>query len=91
MIKTLPITEIRANLTTFVDKAKRLLDEYVITVNGKPTAVLMSVEEYESLKETLEIMSDPGLISAIKEGEEDIRKGRVQDWENVKKELGWNV
>lgn len=91
MIKTLPITEARANLTTIVDKASRLLNEYVITVNGKPSAVLMSSKEYESLKEALEIMSDPGLMKAIKEGEEDIRKGSVQDWEEVKKELGWNV
>ena len=91
MTKTLPITEARANLTTLVHKANKLLDEYVITVNGKPAAVLMSAAEYESWKETNEILADPGLMKAIKEGEEDIKAGRVYDWEDVKKELKLDV
>ena len=91
MIKTLPITEARKELTTLVDKAKNRLDEYVITVNGKPAAVLMSHDEYESWKETEEILADPKLMADIKESEEDIKAGRVHDWEDVKKELGWDV
>lgn len=91
MIKTLPITDARKNLTKLVDKASKQLDEYVITVNGVPAAVLMSVSEYESWKETMEILSDPELMKAIKEGEEDIKKGRVYDWEKVKKELNLDV
>lgn len=91
MIKTLPITKARENLTTLVDKASKLLDEYIITVNGTPQAVLMSVSEYESWKETTEILSDPDLVRAIREGEEDVKKGRVYDWETVKKELKLDV
>lgn len=57
MTKTLPITEVRQNLTTLVNRANKLLDEYIITVKGKPAAVLMSAQEYESWKETNEILS----------------------------------
>ncbi len=88
MIQTLPITKARENLTTLVDKANRRLDEYIITVNGSPAAVLISAAEYESWKETNEIMADPGLLKAIKEGEKDVKAGRVYDWEDVKRELG---
>lgn len=88
MIKTLPITEAREKLTTLVDKINKLLDEYIITVNGKPAAVLMSVQEYESWKETTEIMSDPGLMKAIRQGEKEIDEGKGIPWEEVKKELG---
>lgn len=91
MIKTLPITEARENLSTLVNKAKRLLDEYIITVNGKPAAVLMSAEEYESWKETNEILGDPGLMKAIKEGEEDIKKGRYITLEQLKRDLKLDV
>lgn len=87
MIKTLPITKARDELPTLVDKASKLLDEYIITVNGSPAAVLMSVKEYESWKETTEIMSDPELMRAIKEGEKDIKDGKVYDWEEIKKGL----
>lgn len=91
MTRTLPITEARQKLTTLVDRVNRVLDEYIITVKGKPAAVLMSAQEYESWKETNEILSDASLMRAIKEGEEDIKKGRVYDWEDVKKELGIDV
>ncbi|MBI2086165.1 type II toxin-antitoxin system Phd/YefM family antitoxin [Candidatus Daviesbacteria bacterium] len=91
MIKTLPITKARENLTTLVDKANKLLDEYIITVNGSPAAVLMSAAEYESWKETMEIMSDPELMKAIKQGEEDIKKGKFVTFEQLKKDLKLNV
>lgn len=88
MIKTLPISKAREELTTLVDKANRLLDEYIITVNGSPAAVIMSAQEYESWKETTEILSDPELVKAIKQGEAEIERGEGIDWEVAKKELG---
>lgn len=91
MIKTLPITKAREELTTLVNRASKLLDEYIITVNGSPAAVLMSVAEYESWKETMEILSDPELVKAIKEGEEDFKKGRFITFEQLKKELKLDV
>lgn len=91
MIKTLPITKAREDLTQLVNNASKRLDEYVITVNGIPAAVLMSAAEFDSWKETTEILADPGLMKAIKEGERDIKAGRVYDWEDVKKELGLDV
>ena len=88
MTQTLPITKAREELTTLVNKASKNLSEFIITVNGVPAAVLISAAEYESWKETNEILADPGLMKAIKKGEEDVKKGRVYDWEDVKKELG---
>lgn len=91
MIKTLPITEARANLTNLVNRANKNLDEFIVTVNGKPAAVIMSAVEYESWKETNEIMLDPGLMEAIKEGEEDIKNGRYITFEQLKEDLNSNV
>lgn len=91
MIQTLPITKAREELTTLVENAKLRLDEYVITVHGTPAAVLMSAAEYDSLKETNEVLDNPQLMNAIKEGEEDVRLNRMHDWEEVKKELKIDV
>src|SRR3990167_587869 len=71
MTHTLPITKARKDLTKIVENARKKLDEYVITVNGSPAAVIISAEEYESWKETNEIMSDPKLVKAIKQGEKE--------------------
>lgn len=91
MIKTLPITEAREKLTTLVEKADKQLDEYVITVNGRPAAVLMSAAEYESWRETEEILADRELMKGIKEGEEDFKKGNYITFEQFKKELKSHV
>lgn len=91
MTKTLPITEARAKLPTLINRASKMLDEYVVTVNGKPAAVIMSAQEYEGWKETNEILADKRLMKAIKQGEKDLQAGRVSDWEDVKKELGIDV
>ncbi len=89
MTHTLPITKAREDLTKLVNNANKRLDEYVITVNGSPAAVLISAAEYESLKETLEIMSDPKLMKDIREGEKELNEGKGIPWDNVKKELGF--
>lgn len=90
MTRTLPITEARINLPTLVDNAKKKLDEYIITVKGTPAAILLSIDEYESLRETLEIMSDKKLMKELKEAEEEIKQGKGIPWEQVKKDLGWD-
>jgi len=45
-------------------------------------------ELLEELLETLEILADKELMEAIKEAEEDIKKGRVRDYEDFIRELG---
>ena len=87
MTRTLPITKAREQLTTLVENASKKFDEYIITVNGTPAAVIISVAEYESWKETNEIMADPKLLKAIKQGEKEIDAGKGIPWEKVKKEL----
>lgn len=91
MIKTLPITKARNDLPELVDRAKKRLDEYVITVNGVPEAVLISAAEYESWKETEEILADREFMKGIKEGEEDVKAGRLISLEQLKKELKLDV
>ena len=87
MTQTLPITKVRDNLKTLVDNANKRLDEYIITVNGIPAAVIISAAEYESWQETNDIMSDPTLLKAIKQGEKEIEEGKGIPWEEVKKDL----
>lgn len=91
MIKTLSITEVRNNLPRLVNSAQKKLDEYVITVNGSPAAVLMSIDELESLRETFEIMSDKKLMKSIKQGEKEIKNGKFLTLEELEKSLKLNA
>lgn len=50
--------------------------------------VVISVDEYESMKATIETLSSPEAMRKIRQGEEDRRAGRMKPLEQVKKELG---
>lgn len=90
-MKTLPITKARQDLPTLVENAKKKLSEYVITVKGVPAAVLISATEYDSWKETNEILADKALMKDIKKGEKELEEGKGLDWEEVKKSLRLHV
>lgn len=63
---TVGISELRANLPKLVKHASDYLERVVVTVAGKPKAVLLSVEELEFLEETNEILATPGALKSIK-------------------------
>ena len=90
MTKILPITKAREELTSIVDRAKRLLNTYIITVNGAPEAVVMSHDKYESLMETLDILSEPGALDDIKKAEGELKRGKYITLDELQEELGIN-
>jgi len=50
---------------------------------GRPAGVLLSVEEYEGLLETLEILADAELMKNIQRGLEDLESGRIVGHDEV--------
>ena len=75
MTKMLPISEVKTRLLELVRGVFERADEIVITRNGRPAAILVSLEEYEGLRETLEILSDPEAMAQIRRGEAYFRRG----------------
>lgn len=67
MAKILPISEVKARLPELVTRVQERDDEVVVTRNGKPAAVLVNYAEYESLKETLDVLADPALMRQIQQ------------------------
>jgi hypothetical protein len=51
----------------------------------KANWVTISSDEYESMKSTIEVLSDPSLMKQLKQSEEDVKKGRVKKWEDFVK------
>jgi antitoxin YefM len=82
-VQTLPVTEARAKLPQLVKAADERFDRTVITSNGKPTAVIMSYEEYEAWEETLEVLSDPEALRAIRQADEELAAGKAVSFEAV--------
>src|SRR5215470_8594668 len=51
-------------------------EEIIITRNGKPVAIIVSPDEFDSWKETLANRADAELMAEIRHGLADIRKKR---------------
>lgn len=88
MRKDLSISEARNQLTSMPERLDREPATVAVTRNGKPVLAIMPWDLYESLEETIEIMSDPGLLRQVRKGIADLKAGRVADWSKVKRELG---
>ncbi|MDP3973317.1 MAG: type II toxin-antitoxin system Phd/YefM family antitoxin [Candidatus Daviesbacteria bacterium] len=85
---TISASTARANLYDLIDQVALSGKRVGITKKGESKVVLISQDDLDSLEATLDVMSDPELMEAIRQGDEDIKAGRVRDWEDIKKELG---
>jgi antitoxin YefM len=71
-MNTAPLTEVRDKLREVVDTVVETGTEYVITRHGKPVAVVLGYDEYESLVESLNILSDEETMNAVREAEAEL-------------------
>jgi antitoxin YefM len=76
MSKTMPISEVKTRLPELVTGVAEREEEVVVTRNGKPVAVLLNYDEYERLKDTLDVLSDPLLMKQIGQSKSFYGKGR---------------
>ena len=74
-MRTTNYTDLRANLKGYIDSVIDDCDTVVINRGNGTGVVMISLEEYNSLKETEYIMSSPETMEAIHKGEEDIKNG----------------
>lgn len=67
-MKTLSLSEAKIKLSALIDGIGINDEEIVITKNGRPAAVLISPDEFESWKETLTVRENKDLMKEIKAG-----------------------
>ena len=75
MEKTLSLSEAKMKLNSLVENVLVRDDEFIITKNGKPAAVLVPASLYEGWKETQEIKADKEFVGEIKRGIRRLKKG----------------
>jgi prevent-host-death family protein len=77
-MKTLSLSEAKMKLSSLVDAVQSTDEEVLITKNGAPAAVLVSPDEFDSLKETVAVRSDAALMRDIKEGLKDLKRKKAK-------------
>ena len=88
MTKHINLKELRPRLPRIMADLDARMDRFIITKRGKPVAIMMAVDDYESIMETIDILSNKGLVKKIRQAEADVRKGNVKTLALVEKELG---
>jgi len=81
--ETVPLSKAKALLSEFVRRVREEHESFAITHRGRVEGVLLGIEEYESLIETLEILSDRDLMVSIRRGLKDVKAGRVHPYTEV--------
>ena len=75
-MKVLPLSEVKMKLSQLVEEISSLDEEITITRHGKPVAIIVSLDAFDSWKETLVVRADAALMVEIRRGLEDIKKKR---------------
>jgi antitoxin YefM len=88
MTMSFSLTQLRPKLPEIVNRVSKYFDRCIITRHGKPEVVMLSEDDYESIMETLEIMSDQKLLKEIKQSQDDLKHGKGMSWEKFKTKAG---
>ncbi len=77
----------KAHLSEIIDEVEATQEHIVITRRGKPAALILGVDEYESIMETLDLVATPGAFERIKQAEADIADGNYVTAEQLRAEF----
>jgi len=88
MTNTITLKELRPALPRVISRMDSRFDRFVVTRRGRPVAVMLSAQDYDSLMETIDILADSRAMAGLRKGEEDMRRGRKRPWREIKRSLG---
>ena len=71
-----PITKAKNDLLELIRQVEKVDESVAVTKNGIPAAVILSMEKYAGLLETLEILSDEGTAKSLRTSIRQARKGK---------------
>jgi prevent-host-death family protein len=86
-MSTQSLATVKAHFSQVIDEVAGTHERVTVTKNGSPVAVILAVDDYESLMETLEILSDPSAVAQIRQAESQMEEGEVYDEAQVRATL----
>ncbi|MFL6163613.1 MAG: type II toxin-antitoxin system Phd/YefM family antitoxin [Jatrophihabitantaceae bacterium] len=79
----MPLAEVKAHLSELVGRVSSQHERLTVTVYGRPSAVLLAVEDLESLEETIAVLSDTDALRDMIEAEAEIARGEGESEEQL--------
>ena len=79
----IPITKAKNELLEVIRKVETNDDTIAITKKGVPVAIVLSMERFSGLLETLEILSDESAMSSLRKSIQEAKRGEWVPYEEV--------
>lgn len=73
-MKVLSLSEVKMKFSEFIEEVSSRDEEITVTRNGKPVAVIVSAEEFDSWEESIAIRSDDEFMAEIRKGIGELKK-----------------
>jgi len=84
--ETIPASQAKTHFSSLLKRIKEQHESFAISQRGKVEGVLLGIDEYKSLIETLEILSDRELMQSIDRGLKDEKAEKLCSHEEVFKD-----
>lgn len=83
----MPMAQARDHLAEVVESVQKTHDRVTLTRHGQPAAVIIAAADLDSILETLDVLSTPGALEAIREGAADADAGRYVTMDDLRATL----
>src|SRR4051794_20983115 len=83
MTETRSLAEAKAHLSELVARAGNEHERITVTVHGRPVAVLLAVDDLESLEETIAVLSDAAMLTALADADAELDRGEGESQDSL--------
>lgn len=73
------LAEAKAHLSELVARVAEQHERVTVTVHGRPTAVILAIDDLEALEETIAVLSDTEALRALGEADAELARG---EWDS---------
>lgn len=82
------LAEVKAHLSELVARVGAQHERVTVTVHGRPTAVLLAVDDLEALEETIAVLSDATALRALSDADAELARGEGEDEASLAAAMG---
>jgi prevent-host-death family protein len=82
-MSVLPLGEVKSHLSELVGRVHDHHERVTVTVHGRPSAVLVAVEDLERLEETLAILRDANTMARLASSDAELARGETVSAEDL--------
>jgi prevent-host-death family protein len=83
MSELMPLAAVKSHLSELVGRVNREHERVTVTVHGRPSAVLLAVDDLETLEETIAVLSDSEALRQLATSDAELARGEGEGLDDL--------